>query len=130
VLFGDDGNDILNGNLGADTGDGGAGNDVVRGGQGNDLLTGGAGDDYMTGDLGDDTLTGGAGADTFRAFAGGGRDVITDFNRAEGDRIQLDPGTGYNAVQSGADVVIDLGGGAQTVLQNVQLASLTPGWIV
>jgi serralysin len=130
VLYGDDGNDILNGNLGADTADGGAGNDVVRGGQGADLLSGGAGDDYVTGDLGDDTLSGGAGADSFRAFAGGGRDVITDFNAAEGDRIQLDPGTTYAATQSGADVVLDLGGGAQTILRNVQLATLTPGWIV
>jgi serralysin len=130
VLFGDDGADILNGNLGADTGDGGAGNDTVRGGQGDDVLTGGAGDDLMTGDLGNDTMTGGPGADSFRAFAGGGVDVITDFNRAEGDRIVLDPGTAHSAAQVGADVVIDLGGGAQTVLKNVQLASLDPGWIV
>jgi len=129
VLYGDDGADILNGNLGNDTGHGGAGADAVRGGQGDDVLTGGAGDDYLTGDLGADTLTGGPGADTFRAFAGGGRDVITDFNRAEGDRIQLDPGTGYNATQSGADVILDLGGGAQTILKNVQLDALTPGWI-
>jgi len=129
-LFGDDGNDILNGNLGNDTGDGGAGNDTVRGGQGDDVLSGGAGDDYLTGDLGNDTLTGGAGADTFRAFAGGGHDVITDFNAAEGDRIALDPGTGYTATQVGADVVLDLGGGAQTILKNVQIASLTSGWIV
>jgi serralysin len=130
VLFGDDGRDILNGNLGADTADGGAGNDTVRGGQGADVLSGGAGDDYITGDLGDDTLTGGAGADSFRAFAGGGHDVITDFNRGEGDRVVLDPGTTYAATQVGADVVVDLGGGAQTVLKNVQLASLDPGWIV
>jgi serralysin len=130
VLFGDDGDDILNGNLGADIGDGGAGNDTVRGGQGDDVLAGGAGDDLMTGDLGNDTMTGGAGADTFRAFASGGVDVITDFNRAEGDRILLDPGTNYVASQVGADVVVDLGGGAQTILRNVQLASLDPGWIV
>jgi Ca2+-binding RTX toxin-like protein len=129
-LFGDDGDDILNGNLGSDTGDGGAGNDTVRGGQGDDVLSGGSGEDLITGDLGDDTLSGGPGADTFRAFAGGGRDVITDFNPAEGDRIQLDPGTTYTATQSGADVLLDLGGGAQTILKNVQLATLTPGWIV
>jgi Ca2+-binding RTX toxin-like protein len=129
-LFGDGGDDILNGNLGSDTGDGGGGNDTVRGGQGDDVLSGGIGDDYVTGDLGDDTLTGGTGADTFRAFAGGGHDVITDFNLAEGDRVQLDPGTAYTATQSGADVLLDLGGGAQTILRNVQLAALTSGWIV
>jgi serralysin len=130
VLAGDDGADILNGNLGNDSGNGGIGNDTVRGGQGDDVLSGASGDDYLTGDLGDDTLTGGAGADTLRAFAGGGRDVITDFNVAEGDRIQLDPGTTYTATQVGADVVLDLGIGAQTVLKNVALDSPTPGWIV
>jgi beta-glucanase (GH16 family) len=130
VLFGDDGADILNGNLGNDIGDGGVGNDTVRGGQGDDVLLGGAGDDYLSGDLGDDTLTGGTGADTFRAFAGGGRDVIADFNPAEGDRIQLDPGTTHTEAQSGADVLVTLSGGAQLMLKNVQLAALTDGWIV
>lgn len=130
VLVGDDGNDILNGNLGNDTGDGGAGNDTVRGGQGDDVLSGGEGNDYLTGDLGDDTLSGGAGADTFRAFSGGGHDVITDFKAAEGDHIVLDPGTSYTATQAGGDVVIDLGGGAQTVLKNVSLSALPQGWIL
>jgi len=130
ALTGDDGNDILNGNLGNDTGDGGAGNDTVRGGQGDDVLSGGDGNDFLTGDLGNDTLTGGAGADAFRAFSGGGHDVITDFNAAEGDRVVLDPGTTYTATQSGADVVLDLGGGAQTVLKNVTLTALPAGWIV
>jgi serralysin len=129
LVYGDTGADILNGNLGNDTADGGIGNDTVRGGQGDDVVWGGAGDDYLTGDLGNDTMSGGPGADSYRAFAGGGRDVITDFNRAEGDRIQLDPGTGYTAAQSGADVIVDLGGGGQLVLANVQLAALTPGWI-
>jgi serralysin len=94
------------------------------------MLFGGLGNDYLSGDLGNDTMTGGAGADVFRAFAGGGMDVITDFNRAEGDQIRLDPGTAYNAVQSGADVIVQLSGGAQVTLQNVQLSALTPGWIV
>ena len=129
-LYGDDGDDILNGNLGNDTCYGGAGNDTVRGGQGNDVLFGGDGDDYLSGDLGDDTMTGGPGADTFRAFAGGGHDVITDFNAAEGDRIVLDPGTTYTATQSGANVIIYLGGGADLTLLNVQLTTLPPGWIV
>jgi Ca2+-binding RTX toxin-like protein len=129
-LLGGEGNDILNGNLGNDTAQGDAGADTVRGGQGDDVLYGGNGNDYLTGDLGDDTLTGGTGVDTFRAFAGGGRDVVTDFNVAEGDRIQFDPGTTYTATQAGADVVLDLGGGAQMVLKNVALDSPTPGWIV
>jgi Ca2+-binding RTX toxin-like protein len=130
VLFGDNGDDILNGNLGNDTGDGGAGNDTVRGGQGDDVLSGGDGNDYMTGDLGNDTMTGGSGADTFRAFNGGGHDVITDFNAAEGDRVQLDAGATYTVSQVGADTVIDLGGGNQTVLSGVTLTALPAGWIV
>jgi Ca2+-binding RTX toxin-like protein len=128
-LFGDDGNDILNGNLGNDTAQGGPGADTVRGGQGDDVLAGGQGSDYITGDLGNDTMTGGLGADTFRAFAGGGADVILDFNRAEGDRIVLDPGTVHTETQAGADVIVMLGGGAQLTLKNVQLASLSAGWI-
>ncbi|MFC3071441.1 M10 family metallopeptidase C-terminal domain-containing protein [Phenylobacterium soli] len=129
VLYGEDGNDILNGNLGNDTADGGAGDDVVRGGQGNDVLTGGAGNDYLTGDLGNDTMTGGTGADTFRAFNGEGVDVINDFNAAEGDRIQLDPGTTYTAAQVGSDTAISLGGGSSLTLHGVTLSSLPPGWI-
>jgi serralysin len=130
VVIGDAGNDLINGNLGNDTVRGAEGDDTVRGGQSDDMLFGGLGNDYLSGDLGNDTMTGGAGADVFRAFAGGGMDVITDFNRAEGDQIRLDPGTAYNAVQSGADVIVQLSGGAQVTLQNVQLSALTPGWIV
>jgi Ca2+-binding RTX toxin-like protein len=130
VLFGDDSNDILNGNLGADTGDGGAGADTVRGGQGDDVLNGGYGRDYLTGDLGDDTLSGGADADTFRAFAGGGHDVITDFNVAQGDRIVLDPGTTYTATQQGADVLVTFNGLGDLLLKNVLLTELRTGWIL
>jgi Ca2+-binding RTX toxin-like protein len=129
-LAGDVGSDILNGNLGNDTADGGDGADVVRGGQGDDLLFGGNGDDYLTGDLGDDELWGGAGADVFRAFAGGGHDVINDFNPAEGDRILFDPGTQHTETQVGTDVVVDLGGGSLLVLKFTTLAGLGSGWIV
>jgi serralysin len=129
LLFGDDGADLVYGNLGNDTGDGGAGNDVVRGGQGDDSLAGGSGNDWLSGDLGSDTISGGAGADVFHSFGAAGLDRITDFNAAEGDRIQLDPGTTYSASQSGADVVISLSGGGQVVLAGVSLASLTGGWI-
>jgi len=129
VLFGDEGNDIVYGNLGSDTCDGGAGADLIRGGQGDDVLTGGVGDDWLSGDRGDDTITGGPGADVFHSFAGAGKDVVTDFNAGEGDRIQLDPGTAYTTAQAGDDVIVDLGGGAQVILQHVQLASLAAGWI-
>lgn len=129
VVHGDDGDDIVLGNLGNDTCAGGAGDDTVRGGQGDDSVAGGTGDDWLSGDLGDDTVAGGPGADIFHGFGGAGLDRVLDFNRAEGDRVQLDPGTAYTVSQAGADVVIDIAGGGQMVLAGVSMASLTGAWI-
>lgn len=129
-LKGEAGDDIVYGNLGNDSCEGGAGNDLVRGGQGADVLLGGMGDDWISGDRDNDTLTGGSGADTFNFFAGGGSDRVTDFSRAEGDRVKIEPGSDYSVAQSGADVVITLSAtGERIVLANVQQASLTDGWI-
>jgi len=129
-VFGDDGNDLVYGNLGDDTCIGGNGNDTVRGGQGNDTLTGGAGNDFVSGDRGDDTMSGGAGADIFHSSADAGIDRVLDFNRADGDRVQLDPGTPYSVAQVGDDIVITLGSSAdKMILVGVQMSSLTPGWI-
>lgn len=68
----------------------GAGNALDNG------LTGNGAANRLTGGLGADTLAGGGGADTFRfldlADSGPGsenRDVVRDFSRAEGDRIDL-----------------------------------------
>ena len=129
LLNGDAGGDIVYGNLGNDWCDGGDGADLIRGGQGDDVLLGQAGDDWMSGDRGNDTLTGGAGADVFHTFNQAGIDRVTDFNRAEGDRVMVDPGTTYTVTQSGADVLIDMGGGNQMVLVGVQMSSLTGDWI-
>lgn len=131
LLSGDDGRDIVLGNLGADTLDGGDGDDVVRGGQDDDRLEGGAGADFMSGDLGDDTILGGAGADRFHTFASSGVDRVMDFNRAEGDRVELLPGALATTTfsQVGADVVVESGGGARLILAGVALSSLTDGWI-
>ena len=62
-------------------------------------------------------------------FGDAGIDRVTDFNAGEGDRVQLDPGTQYTLSQVGADTVVDMGGGNQMVLQNIQLSSLPAGWI-
>ena len=64
------------------------------------------------------------GADTFHGSQDAGIDRVLDFNLAEGDRVQLDPGTTYTVSQVGADTVIDMGGGDQMILVGVQLASL------
>jgi Ca2+-binding RTX toxin-like protein len=129
VLHGDEGGDVVYGNLGDDTLDGGLGGDVLRGGQGADLLEGGAGNDFLAGDRGDDTLTGGGGADVFHAWAGAGIDRVTDFNAAEGDRVEILAGDAYTVSQAGADVQIAFADGSRMVLAGVQLATLPSGWI-
>ena len=129
MLFGDLGGDIVYGNLGNDTLQGNEGEDILRGGQGDDLLFGGDGKDWLSGDRGSDTLSGGAGADTFHTFSGAGISVVTDFNVWEGDRVQVDAGNTYTVSQQGGDVVIDVSGGGEMVLQHTQLSSLPDGWI-
>ena len=129
LLFGDNGFDIVYGNLGDDTISGDAGADWVRGGQGNDSVSGGNGDDWIWGDRGDDTISGGAGADIFHSFSGAGIDRITDFSLAQGDKVQLDPGTTFTTKQVGSDTVVDMNNGDQVILVGVQLSSLTGSWI-
>ena len=118
VMRGGDGNDSvqggsafddINGNKGADTIDGGAGgSDWLVGGQGDDSIAAHAGDNlilgerggsehaYISGDMGNDTETGGAGPDLFHGSQNIGTDVITNFDYAKGDRVELDPGTSYS----------------------------------
>lgn len=80
--FGGDGNARNN----TVTGNGGA--NLLRGMTGNDTLVGGDGADTLVGGLGLDRLTGGAGADRFKfATRGDGKDTITDFNAAQGDKL-------------------------------------------
>lgn len=95
-LQGGSGSDRLTGNSAANQIRGGGGNDRIHGGAGNDTLFGnnghdtlwgGAGDDWLWGGAGHDQLTGGPGADHFVFEAG--RDVVTDFDPAQGDRLVL-----------------------------------------
>jgi serralysin len=44
--------------------------------------------------------------------------------------VVVDPSAHYTLSQSGADTIVDLGGGDQLVLAGVQLASLPSGWIL
>ncbi len=110
-LFGGDGNDhilagdgkdYLAGDAGDDILEGGGGNDRLMGGTGDDVLFGGAGDDKLVGGKGADILEGGAGndhmwggewsadgaGDTFVVSAGGGKDMIHDFETGA-DQIDL-----------------------------------------
>ena len=70
------------------------GNDAISSAGGNDTLDGGTGNDVLTGGAGADLLIGGTGADRFTLLATSestfaSMDVITDFARAQGDKIYL-----------------------------------------
>jgi hypothetical protein len=114
VIYGRGGNDVLRGR---------GGDDMLRGGKGDDRIEGGDGDDWLSGDRGDDTLTGGRGADVFHSSTDAGLDLVTDFNAAEGDRIELDRGSAYTIRQAGADTVIEMRG-TRRVLKGVDAAAL------
>lgn len=93
TLKGGNGDDYLNGGASRDHLNGGAGNDYQEGDAGGDQLKGGSGFDTLNGGAGDDTLTGGTGGDTFvwNSYGGdiaGSRDMITDFQAAQGDTFQ------------------------------------------
>lgn len=130
ISFSGSGASIVNGNMGNDTlvansfGFTGA---TMRGGQGDDIVGGSGGGDLIFGDLGANTLTGYHGADTF--CSGAGHDVVSDFNGAEGDHVLVAAGVGWEARQSGADVLVTLSNGGDLLLQRVQLNSLAAGWI-
>ena len=102
ALIGGSGDDAIYGGAGNDTVQGNDGNDFLAGGSGNDEIFGGAGSDKLIGGTGSDTLSGGSGddhlwggkwtadgtEDTFVISAGGGKDMIHDFETAH-DLIDL-----------------------------------------
>lgn len=123
-IDGNKGNDSITGSDGNDTLSGGDGNDTLFGAVGNDALSGGNGDDALNGAEGDDQLIGDAGADIF-AFSKG-MDTISDFNLADGDRVDLTyfQITNYtdlgNAVMGGNNVdplLLDFGNGDVLVIE-------------
>ncbi|MGK9232498.1 S8 family serine peptidase [Inquilinus limosus] len=91
-------------NLASGTGSGGdaqgdsySGIENVNGSAGADTLTGNGGANALNGWAGKDVLAGGAGADRFvlsfaaHSVVGANSDRITDFSRAQGDKIDLSP---------------------------------------
>ena len=92
------------------------GNDTISTGGGADIIDGGAGNDWITGGLGADRLTGGTGSDRFiyslvSESAPNAPDVITDFSRSQGDRINLS-GIDANTRSSGNQSFAFIGGAA------------------
>ncbi|MEM0905742.1 MAG: hypothetical protein AAGJ94_00150 [Pseudomonadota bacterium] len=106
---------------------------------GDQQIVGFDGEQIIQGGAGDDTMTGGEGNDTFVGLKDNGNDVITDFNAAGNDLLDLTllgvdslaDLTDAGAIrQEGADVVIDFGdlsgdASGEIVLQNTNLASLS-----
>ena len=97
LVFGEGGDDSLNGNQGNDTVFGGIGNDTVRGGKDADILYGNEGLDSLLGDLGDDLVYGNAGQDTLRGGDGldtlrGGKDADYLFGEVGDDFLFGDLG--------------------------------------
>jgi Subtilase family/Tryptophan-rich Synechocystis species C-terminal domain/RTX calcium-binding nonapeptide repeat (4 copies) len=135
LFAGTAGNDSLAGTVVGDTIHGNAGNDTLNGLGGNDMIYGDAGNDFLNGSTGNDGLTGGTGADTFFYASGYGGDTIFDFSHAEGDKIDISSIAAVHSLsqvlaisgQSGADTIINFGGGDFLTLRNVDRSSLVAG---
>ncbi|MBP2302235.1 hypothetical protein [Azospirillum picis] len=130
ALTGDGGTDLLVGGRFADTLSGGAGNDYLSGGAGNDWLVGGDGSDVLVGGIGADTLTGGAGADLFAFGSRSGADVITDFDAAGGDRLQIGAGQTWMVESLGADALVRFGSSDSVQLMGVRADQVSAGWFI
>ncbi|MDC7709107.1 type I secretion C-terminal target domain-containing protein [Vogesella indigofera] len=96
LAHGGSGNDMIHGQAGVDLVYGGNGDDTLLGGSGDDGLRGGAGNDLLIGGQGNDVLRGDIGTDIFKWQLGDqgtagtpARDVVMDFNVAEGDQLDL-----------------------------------------
>ncbi|WP_229800414.1 type I secretion C-terminal target domain-containing protein [Vogesella alkaliphila] len=96
LAHGGSGNDVIHGQAGVDLVYGGSGDDTLLGGGGDDGLRGGAGNDLLIGGQGNDVLRGDIGTDIFKWQLGDqgtagtpARDVVMDFNVAEGDQLDL-----------------------------------------
>ncbi|MGZ5545647.1 MAG: beta strand repeat-containing protein, partial [Limisphaerales bacterium] len=102
-------------------------NDAIWGSSANESFDGGSGNDTINGGGGNDNLTGEGGADTFVYADGGGADIITDFNRAQGDTIDVRGVSGIltfadvqsRATLSGSSTIINFGSGNTLTLNGV-----------
>lgn len=95
TIFGDNGNDFLDGNEGNDSISGGNGRDTLQGGTGNDTMSGDDGNDLLQGQGGNDDLSGGDGNDDLRGGAG------TDVLNGGKDNDQLTGGGGRDTYEWG-----------------------------
>lgn len=121
----------ITGNGAANTLSGLGGNDRLFGEGGNDRLDGGSGADTLVGGTGNDLLTGGSGADRFVATFGGGKDTVTDFNFAQGDRIALSAGLTYTlGSDSRGNAMLAFSDGGSMILEDVTARQVKSSWFV
>ncbi len=102
VIFGGDGNDLIDGQSGDDFIFGDKDDDTLKGGKGNDFLDGGEGDDELNGGSGDDFLAGRAGEDELNGKLGD--DLL--FGDSNDDTLDGDWGDDLLFGQSGEDLLI------------------------
>jgi beta-glucanase (GH16 family) len=107
IIVGNANSNSLSGRDGDDHLYGGAGSDRLVGGSGADRLYGGSGDDTLRGSGSQNYLIGGTGVDkfiltgpSFSKLEAASRDVILDFSKSEGDRIDVS-GIDANALVAG-----------------------------
>ena len=128
--------DYLYGSIADNVMRGEGGNDFVWGEAGADELYGGKGADALAGGSGRDELTGGKGGDRF-AYAQAtvsiaivaSRDLITDFSRSQGDKIDLQ-GVDANAAAAGNQTFSFVGGNAFTAAGQVRFVQVGGDTIV
>lgn len=105
------GNDTIYGGTGSDSIYGDDGDDILYGGTGHDKIEGGNGNDVLYGNEGYDTLSGGAGDDTYCFDINSGIDTIED--RSGNDTIAFDTTIDKNDIaffiNSKNELIIDYG---------------------
>jgi hypothetical protein len=107
----------------------------MGGGIGNDILLGATGNDTLDGGPGIDFAKGGAGADLFVFSLLDGKLTISDFDFAEGDRVDLAPGLDaatatVTARDGGTSVQVDFAGQGAIRFQGLAPEDVSTDWFV
>ena len=116
---------------------GNSNNNFIYGGSGSSSINGGAGDDLINGGYYADTLIGGVGRDTFQfgdrgeakasSYAGRWVDTLTDFNRSQGDKIELISDS-FKTLKNGLSFkVVDSSVGIDRLAENIVYNQRTGG---
>jgi Effector protein/RTX calcium-binding nonapeptide repeat (4 copies) len=120
IIYGGAGRDYIDGREGDDTIFGEAGNDFLYGGRGNDVIEGSDGNDYLEGGKGNDVLHGNAGNDVVsggrgddRVFGDAGNDVLYGGSGTD----EIFGGDGNDRVRAEKADFVDGGAGTNSTLR-------------